>query len=251
MTYDPIELTKAVNKVVSRGIQRKYFRFRGGRWYGGIATADCVGCNLRCVFCWGWYARDRANSIGKFYNPNEVYNRLISIAKRRRYRQVRLSGGEPTLNREHLVKLLELVSQTPFIFILETNGILIGWDKSYARDLAKFPNLHVRVSIKGTNPKEFSRLTGANPDAFYLQLKALENLLDEGVSVHPAVMLSFSDEKSYKNLISMLREIDRSLAEDVEEEYVFLYPHVVKKLREAKIWPRIAYTPNNIPEELI
>jgi uncharacterized Fe-S cluster-containing radical SAM superfamily protein len=23
----------------------------GGRWYGGIATADCVGCNLRCVFC--------------------------------------------------------------------------------------------------------------------------------------------------------------------------------------------------------
>ena len=251
MPYDPIKLTEKTEYVVTSGDWRKYFRFRGGRWYGGIATADCVGCNLRCVFCWSWYTRDRAESVGKFYSPEEVFNRLIRIVQRRGYRQVRVSGGEPTIGREHLLKLLELFSSTNLLFILETNGLLIGWDKSYARDLAKFTNVHVRVSIKGTNPKEFSRLTGANPDAFYLQLKALKHLLDEGVSVHPAIMLSFSKKEDYDNLLKELEEIDRSLVNEVEEEYVFLYPHVIKKLRAAKIWPRIAYTPDNIPSELI
>jgi len=26
--------------------KRKYYRFRAARFYGGIATADCMGCNL-------------------------------------------------------------------------------------------------------------------------------------------------------------------------------------------------------------
>jgi hypothetical protein len=37
----------------------------------------------------------------------------------------------------------------------------------------------------------------------------------------------------------------------VEEEYVFLYPHVVHRLKSAGIKPIIAYQPNNIPERLI
>lgn len=37
--YDPLELSKSVESLVTRAskgvVERKYFRFRGGRWYGG------------------------------------------------------------------------------------------------------------------------------------------------------------------------------------------------------------------------
>ena len=255
--YDPIKLTTIIRDVVVR-IEgntelRKYYRFRGGRWYGGIATADSVGCNLKCRFCWSWRVRDRASQIGKFYTPQQVVSKLLAIARRRGYRQVRISGGEPTLSMNHLVKVLELLeAESPrTLFILETNGILIGFNKDYAKMLSKFRNVHVRVSLKGCTEQEFHILTGAKPDAFNLQLQALKNLLDVGVSTHPAVMLSFSTEKSVKKLIERLRDIDKSLVEEFEEEYVFLYPHVKEILKKFGLKPKIAFSPNNIPEELI
>jgi hypothetical protein len=50
--YDPIELAEEIGKVVNAEEKRKYYRFRPAPYYGGIATADCVGCCLRCLFCW-------------------------------------------------------------------------------------------------------------------------------------------------------------------------------------------------------
>ena len=250
--FDPLKLTEVVKRVVLRDSQRKYYRIaRGGRWYGGIATADCVGCNLKCVFCWSNKPRDYPERIGRFYTPEEVFKALEQCAIRKGYKQIRISGNEPTIGRSHLLKVLELVDSTNLLFILETNGILIGNDKSYARDLAKFKRLHVRVSIKGTSPEEFSKLTGAIPEAFELQLKSLENLLNAGVSCHPAVMLSFSGKEGFKRILERLKEIDPTLCEELEEEYVFLYPHVVKRLSASGITPLIAFSPKNIPEDLI
>jgi len=250
--YDPIALAERVRKVVVKEEKRKYYRLcRGGRWYGGIATADCVGCNLRCVFCWSNYPRDHPGKCGKFYSPEEVFSALDRLAKKRRYRLIRISGNEPTIGRKHLLALLELVETAPYTFILETNGILIGNDKSYARDLSKFSRLHVRVSLKGASNTEFSVLTGAEARAFDLQLEALKNLLDYGVECHPAVMLSFSSRESIEELVGRLADIDRSLVEELEEEYVFLYPHVVRRLKRAGLKPHTAYSPTRIPEELI
>ncbi len=150
------------------------------------------------------------------------------------------------------MRLVEFVEQnSPYLFILETNGILIGSDPSYAKDLARFERLHVRVSLKGTNEEEFAMLTGATPDGFKLQLQSLKNLLDAGVSCHPAVMLSFSPKESYEKLEDKLASIDARLVDELEEEYVFLYPHVVKRLRAAKLRPLVAYKPSSIPEELV
>jgi len=252
LAYDPLKLSEAIERVVVRGLERKYYRVaRGGRWYGGIATCDCVGCNLRCVFCWSNYPRDNPSRCGRFYSPERIFSALDRVARRRGYRLLRISGNEPTIGRDHLLKVLELVEGTSYTFILETNGILIGADRSYARDLSKFSRVHVRVSLKGTAPEEFSRLTGAVPEAFELQLRSLANLLDYGVSCHPAVMLSFSTEDGLRSLESRLAEIDPRLPDELEEEYVFLYPHVVERLRRAGLRPRVAYSPGRIPEELI
>lgn len=252
-TFDALKLSETVKKLVVKGLSRKYYRVaRGGRWYGGIATADCCGCNLRCVFCWSGLPRDHPEQVGKFYTPEQVYQAIKSCALKHGYRQVRISGNEPTIGRDHLLRVLELIEGDGlFTFILETNGILIGSDKSYARDISKFNNVYVRVSIKGTSEEEFSLLTGALPGQFDLQLQALRNLLDYGISCHPAVMLSFSGREGYEKIRRRLLEIDPMLAKEMEEEYVFMYPHVAERLRKSGVTPKIAYEPRKIPEELI
>lgn len=243
--YNPVMLADEIRKVVTRGILRKYYRVgrHSRRWYGGIAECHCCGCNLRCVFCWSGFPRDHPEAIGSFYSPEQIFEALTRSAKKYGLTQLRVTGNEPTISKEHLLRLLELVERTEFMFILETNGILIGYDPDYARELSKFSNVHVRVALKGTNCNEFNRLTSADPEGFDLQLKALANLLHAKISCHPAVMLSFSSMENFKELKSRLREIHPSLAENVEEEYVILYPPVVKRLKATGIEPNTVFKP--------
>lgn len=238
--HDPLELTAETQKIVVRGKLRKYYRrARGTRWYGGIASVYCCGCNLRCVFCWSGFPRDNPDKTGQFYSPEQVFNQLSAVAAKRGHNQVRITGNEPTIGKEHLFEILERMDQSSFRFILETNGILIGRDPHYAERLADFKNLHVRVSLKATNPEEFSRLTGATPKAFHLQLDALKNLLNAEVSFHTALMVSFSSPNDIRKLKNRLKRIDQSLAYNLEEEHVILYPPVAKRLRKAGIEPTI------------
>ena len=103
--YNSIELSKRTESIVINGNMKKYYRFRPTGFYGGIATADTVGCNLRCKFCWSGSSVWNAKNIGKFYSPEDVADILHDIANRKGYRQLRVSGGEPTIGQKHLVTL--------------------------------------------------------------------------------------------------------------------------------------------------
>jgi uncharacterized Fe-S cluster-containing radical SAM superfamily protein len=239
--YDPIELAEKMREVVGSGEKRKYYRFRPAPFYRGIATADCVGCCLRCLFCWSWHIIVQPEKVGRLYSPEEVARNLVSIARKKGFQQVRISGNEPTLNRTHLLKVLQLIPKEIY-FILETNGILIGHDPSYAKDLSLFPNLSVRVSLKGAWPDDFTRLTGAKPEGFDLQLKALENLVEAGVDSFPAVMANFSSHEETKKLRQRLRAIRPDFA-DFEEEELILYPFVEENIRKAGLKYQIPPAP--------
>jgi uncharacterized Fe-S cluster-containing radical SAM superfamily protein len=244
MPYDPILRHKAIEKKVVRGEYRKYYRFRTDRWYGGIATGDCVGCGLCCKFCW---VRDpmlfTPQGIGDFYNPRDVARKLLSRARKKSIRQLRLSGGEPTIGRSHLLRLLNDLSWKGYLFILETNGILIGSDKSYARDLAAFPFLHVRVSLKGCDQDEFTMLTNSKGEGFELQLQALEYLFNAGVSCNPAVMISFSSPRKLERLKRRIFAMIPPLLEEFEEEELILYPHVSRRLNRFNLDYRTVLRP--------
>lgn len=248
--FNPVDYAEIIRRKIVRDSTRKYYRLsRKGKWYGGIATSDCLGCNLKCVFCWSGFPRDHLEKFNKFYEPEEVANSLISCAQKYGYSQIRISGNEPTMGKEHLLKILEIIDKTPYQFILETNGTLIN--KEYAKDLSQFTNLKVRVSLKGTNCLEFSRLTGADSEGFNLQLEALRNLFAFKVDCWPAVMLSFSTDKNFRKLEERIEKINPIVVEKIEREYVFLYPSVRKRLAEARIKILKSYRPSGIPSELI
>jgi uncharacterized Fe-S cluster-containing radical SAM superfamily protein len=234
---DPIVWAEKILQVVASGEKRKYYRFRPAPYYGGIATADCVGCYLRCLFCWSWHILIQPEKMGRFYSPDEVVHQLSAIARKKGFEQIRISGNEPTLHRTHLLKVLELLPKG-FHFILETNGILIGHDSSYAKELARYPNLFVRVSLKGASPDNFSQVTRAKPEGFDLQLKALENLVAEGVDCFPAVMANFSSKEEIRKLRERLKEIRPDFS-DFEEEDLILYPFVLEHIQKANLPYRI------------
>lgn len=250
LSYGPVERHRKIESLVLRkkigGDLKKYYRFRHDRWYGGIITADCAGCGLTCKFCWV-----RRESIlegqeeGDFLGPEAAAEKILKLMKEKKINQGRISGGEPTIGRRHLLQFLNVLQHRRVRFILETNGILIGEEETYAQELAVFPFIHVRVSLKGCNEEEFSRLTGAEPKGFHLQLAALKNLVNAGVSAHPAVMSSFSGRQSTDQLYHTIWKIDPRMHSEIEAEEVILYPHVQEKLKRANL----EYYSGHVPEK--
>ena len=230
--YDPLVLTKKTEALAVKDSLKKYYRFRSAGFYGGIATADTVGCNLRCKFCWSAASVWDAQNTGKFYSPQEVAQELQSIAILKGYHQLRISGGEPTIGKQHLIEVLESIDRR-FLFILETNGILLGYEKDYVTALSRFPHLHVRVCLKGADPEEFTLLTGAS-SGFECQMKALQYLQKSQVSFNIAVVSTNAKKK--QRLFAQLQDLGLGSVM-VEEEEIQMYPLVRKRLQQEQLLP--------------
>ena len=239
--YDPIELSKKTENIVVNGNLKKYYRFRPIGFYGGIATADTVGCNLRCKFCWSGNSVWNSKYTGAFYSSEHVANHLQIIAQQKGYKQLRVSGGEPTIGKEHLINLLKNINDK-YLFILETNGILLGFDKTYIDELSAFKNLHVRVCLKGIDSKEFCMLTGAK-FGFEYQIMALENLRDKKMSFNIAIVTVKKDKKQF---LDKLFEMGLGKIM-IEDEKITLYPLVKKRLEDEKL---LHYFDHSSPEPL-
>ena len=245
--YDPIALATATEKVVVDGNRRKYVQLgRPLRFYGGTTSATEVGCNLRCKFCFSDKPVWKPKATGKFYTPQQVFNGLVETAKKHGHKLISASASEGTLGREHLHELLELVEQSEYVYILETNGMTLGADEEFARSLAKYKKLHVRVSIKGTSPEEYHKLTGAKPDSYRLPFLGLRHLIDAGVSCNACVMISFSDDEGIKNVKRMLADTYPGILKSLELEDITLFPKVAERLKHEGLQPVTVRNPHRL-----
>ncbi len=261
--FDPIELAEKTEKIITKegqeGLERKYVSFYSAPVYSGIATGYAVGCCLRCIYCWTNWSRDFPEEYGKFYSPKEAADRLINEAEKgitsrgwEHYRhlevnKLRVSGCEPTLGKEHLLKVLEHLSNYSYQFYLETNGLLFGKDYDYVKRLAKYSDfIYVRVSFKAASPEGFTERTGAIGEHYELPFKALKNLLDVGIHTRAAAMTDpkIMPEEERNILIKRLDDIDPSArySDTLEEEVIGSYDTTRKRL--------IAYTNREFAREL-
>ncbi|MFX1285632.1 MAG: radical SAM protein [Promethearchaeota archaeon] len=219
--------SRKINQVCQEGLSnqqlRKYYRFRySSQFYGGIVTADVVGCNLRCVYCWSqkiaWYPRK-----GSWYSSDQVVQALMALSKKHNCHRMRLSGGEPTLCQEHLLAVLKEIPDE-ILFILETNGILLSNPKYIqALEAANHPP-YVRISLKA-GQSLFSKVTGAPLDVYDAQLRAIDLIQQSTLRFNIAIMAEFFTSKE----ISELEEI--ITPKQLEIEQLILYPFVKEKLK--------------------
>ncbi|MEW6327934.1 MAG: radical SAM protein [Thermodesulfobacteriota bacterium] len=234
--FDPLELAASTEEIACKDSMRKYTDFYCTGVYGGISTGYAVGCCLRCIFCWVDFSRDFPEEFGRFYSPESAFEQLLRNAKKDRVKRMRISGGEPTLCRSHLLGLLDLIEGTNYLFILETNGILLGVDEGYVRALTRYKNIHLRVSLKAGSPGGFEKRTGARGDFYELPYQAIGHLMREGIPLNVAAMsdsrLMPSEERA--SMLSKLKEI--GYKGFLEEEACDPYPHTIYRLKEAG-WP--------------
>jgi len=252
--FDPLELARETEKIVTRdgpeGLERKYVGIYSAPVYAGIATGYAAGCCLRCIYCWSNWSRDFPEKFGSFYSPTAVVKSLFEAAekgvnspgwerfKHLKVEKLRMSGCEPTLGKQHLLSVLKYVMDSKYsLFILETNGVLLGSDRDYAKELREFKQkLYVRVSFKAATPEGFTQRTGAIGKYYELPFNALQYLLDEGIYARAAAMTDprVMARQERQLLLYKLHKIHPLLAKNLEEEQLDSYDTTIARLRAAR-----------------
>ena len=236
--FSALQRSEETERLVMSGEKRLYNKFRAAPYYGGIATADAVGCSFLCAYCWNYGRNEDPARFGRFFSPENVADKLLEIARRRSFSLFRVTGSEPILGEtsfNHLIKVIELVlnAEPRSNFVLETNGLMLGYKKELAQKL-NFPRLLVRIAVKGVNPESFEKITGARKEFFRYPLRALRILEQMGVRAWPALMEDLFSKPQIGELKKTLRE--HGINADLELEGLEGYPFVLENLRRRGIF---------------
>jgi uncharacterized Fe-S cluster-containing radical SAM superfamily protein len=235
--FDALQRSKETELLVMSGVKRLYSKFRAAPYYGGIATADAVGCSFLCAYCWNYGRNEDPARFGKFASPENVAHKLLEIAHRRSLNFYRVTGSEPILGEasfHHLISVIELIlnAEPRAKFVLETNGLMLGYRQAFVRRLC-FPRVLVRIAVKGVNPESFEKITGARKEFFRYPLLALKALEQTGVRAWPALMEDLFSKSEIGELQKTLRE--QGIDSELELESLESYPFVLENLRRRAI----------------
>ena len=236
--FDPLKRSEDVENQVTRDNKRLYYRFRPAPYYGGIATADAVGCSFLCAYCWNYNRNLHPERFKEYFTPQQVADKLLHIAKKKSYRLFRISGAEPILGERtfyHLIEVLKHIYKMKpgSIFMLETNGFFLGYRADLLANFQEFPNLRVRICLKGITPNSFERLTGAKKDFYCFPLIALRELERLGIRAWPALMGDFFSTEEISRFENFLKE--RDIQSGLELECLEAYPSVQENMKTRKI----------------
>lgn len=217
-----------------RGGHRLYYRFRAAPYYGGIATADAVGCNFLCAYCWNYNRNLHPEKFKEYYSPQQVSDKLLHIARKRSFRLFRISGAEPVLGEktlEHSIETFRLISRSKpdALFILETNGFYLGHRIDLIERLKVFPNVRVRVCLKGIDEKSFGQITAAKKGFFLYPIEALREMERLGMKAWPALMADLFTRESIDRFKNFLRK--KGVRSELELESLEGYPFVLENLK--------------------
>jgi len=196
--FDPIKRSAEVEAIVMRGNARLYYRFRSSGHYGGVVTADTVGCNVLCAYCWN-YRKNQNPTEGEFCSAAEVISRLRAEADRTGIRNFRISGAEPILGEMSARHLADVLGVFPGRFIVETNGIILGHNPRLL-DLLLPHSPYIRLTIKGHSPARFQEITGGCGSAFQYQVAAARELRRRGSTFRIAAMAGAVDSHALDKL---------------------------------------------------
>lgn len=134
-------------------------------------------CNLKCSFC---FADSSANNEG---DPSIEKIKFLyeEVLKHSGKCNIQLSGGEPTV-RDDLPQIINLGKELGFSFIqVNTNGIRIGQDAEYAKELKAAGLDSIFLQFDGMNDYIYKKLRGR--ELLELKIKAVENCSKAGIGV--------------------------------------------------------------------
>ena len=136
-------------------------------------------CNMHCSFCFA--EADSPESRRRDLNTEQLKARIFDLTIPGRT-LLQLSGGEPTV-REDLPELISFAVQCGCRYVqLNTNGIRLAGDPSYAKSLAEAGLSFVFLQFDGTEDRIFQTLRGA------ALLEKADQVIYAGSLVNPALL---------------------------------------------------------------
>ncbi|PKM74982.1 MAG: radical SAM protein [Firmicutes bacterium HGW-Firmicutes-17] len=147
-------------------------------------------CNLSCSFC---FADANGSSVPDL-TIDTIASMYTSVMETSGNCNIQLSGGEPTL-RDDLPQIIALGHQMGFSFIqINTNGIRLGEDEAFVRQLKAAGLNSVFLQFDGTNDGIFEKLRGK--PLLATKIKALENCrkYNIGVVLVPTLVSEVNDD---------------------------------------------------------
>jgi MoaA/NifB/PqqE/SkfB family radical SAM enzyme len=108
-------------------------------------------CNLRCQMCGQWseegYIRCNIESLKQELSLND-WKHVVDELSIHGIPSLLLRGGEPFMF-PGIIKLLEYIHTKGMFISIDTNGTML---KQYAEDLLRIGNMHLTISVDGTEP---------------------------------------------------------------------------------------------------
>lgn len=269
---DIVELTKAVQKRVCRGRDRYYTYFGCTPFIGGMSRGFTCGCNFRCSMCLSPFRefvngetrfilpslyKDISETAG-FYSPEEVIDICIKNEKGRKIDEIALFDGvvprrskfpyldvgyaEIAIGKEHLLGLCKATAPTGYIFVVETNGWLIGYDDEYAKELAKYKDtILVRVGVKAASEEYCEKIIGCRNVKDYV-FRGIKNLIDNGIVPDVAMMCDrrFYPQSEIDLMVKKIRDAgyENEITEEKAFSYYTAYKRWVERGNDPKVWAK-------------
>lgn len=137
------------------------FRVQHGKYPGvaplGLVVGDILDCNWRCEGCWSKFGWANAPDKPLVLSPSQVAQRLIRPGM-----AARISGGEPTMNWQHIVGVARVfLREHDQVLILETNGSMLTEQRLLELDaLDEAERIVLSIGVKATTPELLADLTG-------------------------------------------------------------------------------------------
>lgn len=145
-------------------------------------------CNMYCNFCFA-SAKDK-----KIIEPslNEIGFYFDRILEQSGVCNIQISGGEPTV-RDDLKEIIQIGKDKGFDFIqINTNGIRIGEDENYLKELKEAGLSSIYMQFDGTEDEIFEEIRGRK--LLQIKINAINNCAkyDIGVVLVPVIIPSIN-----------------------------------------------------------
>ena len=166
------------------------------------------GCPLRCSFCHNPDTWISGNNL-------EVTSKdIVDIV--RKYRSyiedgggITISGGEPLLQSQFLLKVLKLCKKAGIHTCIDTSGN--GYDVELLDEILKYTDL-ILLDIKALNNTNYKKITGNNMDKFNYFLKRVQEL-DKKLWIRQVIVPGINDSLEYilklKKFIKNIKNVDK------------------------------------------
>ncbi|WP_113673348.1 radical SAM/SPASM domain-containing protein [Vallitalea guaymasensis] len=149
-------------------------------------------CNLNCKHCW----LDKNERSSKL--SIKMLNKAIEQAIELGLNYIKISGGEPLIEKEKVISIIEKASSNNIKISIETNGTKI--DRQWV-DVFSKNSVSVGISIDSYNASIHDHFRG-KVNSFNKSIKAVELLKNKGVDVGIIHSISMYDERELKKMVA-------------------------------------------------